>query len=551
MKRFEEDEKEAPEEKFQESTQTNPEYMKKLQCLESSEASSNIVKTFVSDSNFKNKLAYLAALKKKEESKNNNIIGSQSETNNIIQKNNKDIIIMNNPKKKEITKENRYEINIVDYIRIKCIYSYYKFGILIYDRETNKYVKVYRRYSEFENLRKILINKYICVYCPPLPGKILFNFLEKNLAEKRKKFLQIFLHELQYLIYYFYDSSEIKDFLDPKIEYFNYDSNINVSLLLKQNINESFQSIIEFSEISKKTFISHLQNIHDKIILKLRENDMNMKEELTDLIVKNYPPKIILKDRSNIIKFTENIEKDTNFNNNLLIKLKKIKKEQKNYFTAENNFFKNLNKFRENYEKNLNNLNSLYESNENNNINDINNIINLNDSNKDISFTINISCSSDNDNSFNNDKMDEKDKIQIEKYLIAPSKRPYYIFLKNIYDWLLREGMINNAYIDSFTTLYYFEDKLKDVKESIKRIKMIKNRIRKKEELEKYIYMNKLLNQIIILNAIYLKHVRIERYKYSRFQLYYNALKFAAEKIREELDMKNKLISELFSDLKD
>ena len=96
MKRFEEDEKEAPEEKFQESTQTNPEYMKKLQCLESSEASSNIVKTFVSDSNFKNKLAYLAALKKKEESKNNNIIGSQSETNNIIQKNNKDIIIINN-----------------------------------------------------------------------------------------------------------------------------------------------------------------------------------------------------------------------------------------------------------------------------------------------------------------------------------------------------------------------------------------------------------------------------------------------------------------------
>ena len=109
--------------------------------------------------------------------------------------------------------------------------------------------------------------------------------------------MQIFLHELQYLIYYFYDSPEIQEFLNPNIEYFNYNLNINLSLLLNQNINESYQSIVEFAEISKKTFLNHLQNIHDKIILKLRENDMNMKEQLTDLIVKNYPPKIIQKDR--------------------------------------------------------------------------------------------------------------------------------------------------------------------------------------------------------------------------------------------------------------
>ena len=546
MKKFEEDETETEEKKSKDQYQANPENMKKLQCLESSEASSKLVlKTFMSDTNYARKLSSLASVKQKEESKNNNINDSQTETNNSIQKNikiikNKDIIVLNTQKKKELSKENRYEINIVDYIKVKFIYSYYKYGILIYDRETNKYSKVYRRYSEFENLRKMLINKYVCVYAPPLPGKIFFNFLENNLAEKRKKFLQIFLHELQYLIYYFYDSSEIKEFLDPKIDYFNYNLNINVSLLLKQNINESFQSIVEFSEISKKTFVSHLQNIHDKIILKLRENDMNMKEQLTDLIIKNYPPKIIEKDRYNILKFTETIENDNKFNNILIIKLKNIKKKQKKYYLTENNFYNKINSFMENYENNLNNLKNLYEA---------------NDNSSDISFFLNISCS-DIDYSYNNSNncnliMNNNNKNEIEKYLLYPSNRHYYKFLKNIYDWILREVMINNAYIDSFTTLNYFEDKLKDVKDSIKRIKMMKHKISKKEDLEKYIYMNKLLNKIIILNTIYLKHVRIERYKYSRFQLYYNSLKFAINKIQLESDMKNKILSYFFSNFKD
>ena len=528
MKKFEEDETETPKKNLKESHQANPEYMKKLQCLESSENSAKIIKTFMSDSYFKNNLSSMVTLRKIEESKNNEINLSQSETNtnNSIQKiqKNKDVIIVNVQKKKEITKENRYEINIVDYIKVKFIYSYYKYGILIYDRETNKFSKVYRRYSEFENLRKILINKYVCVYAPPLPGKIIFNFLSNNLAEKRKKFLQIFLHELQYLIYYFYDSTEIKEFLDPKIENFNYDLSINVSLLLKQNINESYQSIVEFSEISKKTFVSHLQNIHDKIILKLRENDMNMKEQLTDLIVKNYPPKIIQKDRYNITKFTENIKKDNIFTDNLLIKLKKIKKSQKKYFREESNFYKKLNKFRENYEYNLNNLYDI--KGDNAQIISYNNNINLSDND----FSLKI-----------NQYYRNRNKINYENYLLNPSNRHYYIFIKNIYDWLLREGMIYNAYIDSFITLNYFEDKLKDVKESIRRIKMMKHKISKKEELEKYLQMSKLLNQIIILNTIYLKNVRIERYKYSRFQLYYNALKFSANKIKLEFELKNKL----------
>lgn len=524
MKKFEEDEIEITEKKVIESHQTNPEYMKKLQSLDSSEVSSNKskLKAFMSDTLFKNKLSKLKVTNQKEEElkNNNNLIPSQSETYSSVKEKQKkkDIPLINIPKKKEISKESRYEINIVDYIKVNFLYSYYKYGILIYDRETNKCSKIYRRYSEFENLRNILINKYVCVYAPPLPGKILFNFLDHNLAEKRKKFLEIFIHELQYLIYYFYDSSEIKDFLNPKIEYFNYNLNINVSLLLKQDINDSFQSIIEFSEISKKTFISHLQNIHDKIILKIRENDMNMKEKLTDLIVKNYPPKIIQKDRNNIIKFTESIKKNNIFNNDILIKIKNIKKRQKNYYINENKFYKKLNKFKINYENNLNKINEINRKNNKS----YNNISNINNSNNNIN------------------------EMKIEKLLCYPSNRHYYIFLKNIYDWLLREEMINKAYIESFTTLNYFEDKLKDVKESIKRIKMMKHKISKKEELEKYIHMNKLLNIIIILNTIYLKNVRIERYKYSRFQLYYNALKFSCNIIKLELNMQDNLLSLIY-----
>ena len=94
MKKFEEDEAEIHEKKAKVEYQTNPENIKKLQCLESSETSSKIVKTFMSDTNFKNKLLSLAALRQKEEFKKQ-INESQSEANNSNKNNlkNKDVII--------------------------------------------------------------------------------------------------------------------------------------------------------------------------------------------------------------------------------------------------------------------------------------------------------------------------------------------------------------------------------------------------------------------------------------------------------------------------
>ena len=106
-------------------------------------------------------------------------------------------------KKNDLEKEARMELSITGCVQISFLFPYIKYEITIYDKEKKAYLKVYRRYCEFENLRRVLVNKYACVYTPPLPGKILFGIFEKDLLEKRKKFLQIFLHELQYLVYYF------------------------------------------------------------------------------------------------------------------------------------------------------------------------------------------------------------------------------------------------------------------------------------------------------------------------------------------------------------
>ena len=68
MKKFEEDKSDSQEMKKNDQFQTNPEFMKKLQCLESSETSSKIEKIFMSDVKYK-KLVALKTLKKVEESK--------------------------------------------------------------------------------------------------------------------------------------------------------------------------------------------------------------------------------------------------------------------------------------------------------------------------------------------------------------------------------------------------------------------------------------------------------------------------------------------------
>ena len=120
-------------------------------------------------------------------------------------------------------------------------------------------------------------------------------------------------------------------------------------------------------------------------------------------------------------------------------------------------------------------------------------------------------------------------------------ERPIYVLTKNISDWAYREDNIIQSYCDSFFSLNFFIDKDKEIKREIRLIKMSKNKIKRKEELNKLLKLNHLLNEILILNTIYLHDVRIDRYKYSRFQLYYNAIKFSIEKNKEDILMKNSI----------
>jgi len=408
--------------------------------------------------------------------------------------------------KELINIEGKYDLNITNCVEIKFFFSYIKYEITIFNKENNTTIKVYRRYSEFEKLREILVNKYACIYTPPLPGKVFLGNLNHHIIEIRKKFLQIFLHELQYLVYYFYDSPEIHDFLNPNIIYYIPNSYLDIRNLNELSIDDCINHMEDYCKIARKTFISHIQNIKDKIVLKLREDDMNNKEKLPDLIIKQYPRIIIQKNISRIAQFTLNLKNQTNFIDNVYTVLKDIKEKEKEFIKIENNFFKNLISFKKEY------INCLFFQNENIQI---------------------------------KDKKNKKKENLKNKYLKDPIQRPIYVLVKNITDWSYREETIIQAYLDSFTSLDYFLNKENEVKKEIKLIKNSKYRNKKKDELNKLLKLNKLLNETIILNTIYLHDVRIDRYKYSRFQLYYNAIKFAIKIRQETVKLDNKITKEI------
>ena len=85
--------------------------------------------------------------------------------------------------KELINIEGKYDLNITNCVEIKFFFSYIKYEITIFNKENNTTIKVYRRYSEFEKLREILVNKYACIYTPPLPGKVFLGNLNHHIIE--------------------------------------------------------------------------------------------------------------------------------------------------------------------------------------------------------------------------------------------------------------------------------------------------------------------------------------------------------------------------------
>ena len=56
---------------------------------------------------------------------------------------------------------------------------------------------VYRRFSDFDNLRQVLVKHYPRLFVPPIPGKKLGNRrFENDFIQKRMNFLQIFIDNI-------------------------------------------------------------------------------------------------------------------------------------------------------------------------------------------------------------------------------------------------------------------------------------------------------------------------------------------------------------------
>lgn len=401
--------------------------------------------------------------------------------------------------KQEIEKDTVMELNITGSIVMKFIFPYVKYEINIYEKENNESKTVYRRYCEFENLRISLVNKYVCMYTPPLPGKKLLGYFDKNLIEKRKKFLQIFLHELQYLFYYFYDSPEIKTFLDPSVQFYCNNTIPHVSSIITMDHDESLIHLSSYANKAKKTFSYSLQNIHDKIVSTLREPYISHPNPdlIANAVIKNYPRKILKKSQEKINAFYNKLNQHRNIVNDIYTIVENISNNQKEYQSIEKKFNEQL---------------LLFES----------------------EYISNISFGKITINSIETKEISEQIKT-------VAKERPIVILTQNLSDWIFRENTIIMSYCECINSLNYFIRKDKTIKTQMKVMKQLKNKARRKEELGKLSKLNHLLNEILIMNTIYIHDVRIDRYTYSRFQLYYNALKFSFSKHEENLELLNKL----------
>jgi hypothetical protein len=107
-------------------------------------------------------------------------------------------------------------ITITSYEVRNVFFKFVRYGITISQSIKKTEVTVYRRYKEFNHLRDILKLKYFGLYIPSLPFKENFSHRDIAFIEFRKKFLQIFLHELQTLPL-FDSNDDINAFLNPII----------------------------------------------------------------------------------------------------------------------------------------------------------------------------------------------------------------------------------------------------------------------------------------------------------------------------------------------
>lgn len=72
--------------------------------------------------------------------------------------------------------------------------------------------EVFRRYSDFDNFRSVLILRWPGCFIPPIPSKKVIGNKETKFLEDRKRFLQYFMERIAEISYLWY-SEENKEFI--------------------------------------------------------------------------------------------------------------------------------------------------------------------------------------------------------------------------------------------------------------------------------------------------------------------------------------------------
>ena len=204
---------------------------------------------------------------------------------------------------------------------------------------------VHRRYSDFDNLRQILLNHFPRLFIPPLPGKKVGNRrFDKDFIEKRMIFLQMFIddvmnnevfktNEALYAFLSFNDrnkyDNKIKEMLSFKpSNYVNDCRTLNGKLIVYNNdsneYEEYYKNLLNFFKLENVYYNNinyNLKNFYINISAACKNLDL-IKDDFDDLKMLN--EKILMKDE--IIKSLEELHifiknwKRNLFNQNEIIK---------------------------------------------------------------------------------------------------------------------------------------------------------------------------------------------------------------------------------------
>ena len=206
---------------------------------------------------------------------------------------------------------------------------------------------VHRRYSDFENLRQVLLNHFPRLFIPPLPGKKLGNRrFDKDFIEKRMIFLQMFIDNVMNNevfktneALYAYLSFDDRNKYDNKIKemlsfnpsnYVNDYRTLNGKLIIYNNdsneYDEFYKNLLNYFKLENEYYNNinyNLKNFYINISAACKNLDV-IKDDFINLKMLN--EKFVMKD--DIIKSLEELHifiknwKRNLFNQNEIIKNK-------------------------------------------------------------------------------------------------------------------------------------------------------------------------------------------------------------------------------------